>query len=151
MKIIKWLIFIIIAGIIYWFGSDAISPYLKVSSLTPQYVYGDTATFRIEVINFSPRPKEIYLGTGDSTDFVLLVDGANASQRLTKDEADTTVTIPAFSNRTITRTATLTASGEKQPQILSVSGNVLALSAGQHSVRASLGGHTSELYTFGVR
>jgi len=152
MKIIKWLITIAVVGVIYWFGSDAISPYLKVSSLTPQYVYGDTVTFKIEVINFSPRPKEIHLAAADSTDVILLVDGANASKRLEKTEAANTVTIPPLSNASFTRTATLTpASGDKQPQVLIMDESVLAVTAGQHAVRASIGGHTSEPYTFGVR
>lgn len=152
MKIIKWIVTLgIIAGVA-WLIADNISPRLSINSLNPQHIYGDKITFRINVINFSPQPKEIYIGAGDNLDVSLLIDGANAAKKLPKEEAAATVSLPAFSNKTIERSVTLAqATTETQPQVLSITNDTLSVTPGKHSVKATWGGHTSEEYTFGVR
>lgn len=153
MKIIKWIITlaIIIGG--YVILSDMASPYLRIHSSEDQKVFGNTITFDITIINFSPRPKEIYIGPGESTDISILVDKATPAKRIPKEQAEKTIIIPPLSNRTIQRTVTLLpGSGDRKiPQIVSITNTQLPVIAGQHAVRATWGGHTSDQYTFGVR
>lgn len=153
MKIIKWIITlaIIIGG--YIILSDMASPYLRIHSKEDQKVYGNTITFDITIINFSPRPKEINIGAGDNTDVVILVDKANPAKQITKEQAERTITLPPFSNQTIQRAVTLLpANGDRKiPQVLSITNTELPVIGGQHAVRASWGGHTSDQSTFGVR
>ena len=152
MKIVKIIISVIVIGAAYWFISDMISPYIRVSAYEPQKVYGETITFRVTLINFSPRPKEIPIGTADNTDLALLVDTKTLPKRTDKKDAQTVVSIPAFSNRTIERTVTLREAAEgKQPQVIPATVDVLSVSPGKHAVRATWGGHTSDEMTFGVR
>ena len=153
MKLIKWLIAIIVVVIAYVVLSDMAAPYLRITADGNQRIYGDTITFDITVINFSPQPKEITIAPGDSTDIAILVDKANPAQRISKADADTTVTIPPFANYTVKRPIKLmAASGDrKTPQVAAPTNTVLNVIAGQHTVRATWGGHTSDEFTFGVR
>ncbi|MFZ1360894.1 MAG: hypothetical protein WAS27_02630 [Candidatus Saccharimonadales bacterium] len=153
MNIPKTIFGLVVAAIIYWFVSDFMSPVMRISTYETQKTYGSTIEFSVTMINLSPRTKEVYIGAADSKDVTLLVDGANASQKIDKDEAAATVTLAPFSNDTIKRTVTLTESPveKKEPQVIASTVDALAVPSGQHSVRAALGSYTSNTITFGVR
>ncbi len=153
MNIAKIIFGLVVIAVIYWFASDMISPYLRVNAYEKQKTFGDSITFDITMINFSPRPKNVYIGAADSNDISLLIDGASPAKQISKDEAASTVTLAPFSNKTIKRTLMLAeASGEKkEPQVIAPTVDTLTVIGGQHGVRATLGGHTSDTITFGVR
>jgi hypothetical protein len=128
------------------------SPMISIDSNDPQQVYGSTINLRTTIKNVSPLSKNIYFD--DKADITILVDGASSPVSVTpKEKATSTITLAPFSSQTYVHIVTLTRSQDdiKTPQIVDPDTTELAVSPGQHTVKAEWAGNVSGEYTFGVR
>lgn len=152
MKLAKFASFIVILATAYAVITVAMPPHVTVDSLDSQKLYGDSITFRITVRNYAPVEKKLFFPSSD-TGVVLLVDKAPTPSATPENKAEQTITMAPFSTLSATRTVSLTQADADTAasQRLGTTENVMRITPGQHSVRASWAGATSDVYTFGVR